>query len=317
MPSIGDIMATTIRSRTKKVADNVTNNNAFLARLESRGNTKTVSGGEYIMQELTYAENSNAGWYSGYDLLPVGESNVISAAEFDWKQYAVPVIISGLEELKNSGKERMIDLMSTRLNVAESTMANDMSVGLYSDGTAAGGKQIQGLDLAVSTTPAAATPYGGIDGSVDTFWQNLYDATVPTSTNIQGLLNTMWSQLVRGADRPDMILMGTNAWNAYVESLQDKQRFNSPAVGDAGFATLKYMDADVVLDGGIGGQCGDDTIFMLNSKYLHYRPHKSRNMVPLAPNKRYSINQDAEVQIIGWAGNVTCSGRKFQGRIGT
>jgi len=137
-PNIGDIMATTIRSRTKKVADNVTNNNGFLRKLEARGNIKTVSGGEQILQELTYAENSNAGWYSGYDLLPVGVSNVVTAAEYDWKQYAVPVIISGLEQLQNSGKERMIDLMETRLNVAETTMANDMSIGLYSDGTAAG-----------------------------------------------------------------------------------------------------------------------------------------------------------------------------------
>jgi hypothetical protein len=38
-------------------------------------------------------------------------------------------------------------------------------------------------------------------------------------------------------------------------------------------------------------------------------------MVPLAPNKRYAINQDAEVQILAWAGNLTCSGRQFQGRL--
>jgi hypothetical protein len=38
-------------------------------------------------------------------------------------------------------------------------------------------------------------------------------------------------------------------------------------------------------------------------------------MVPLAPNRRYAINQDAEVQIIGWAGNITNSGVQFQGRI--
>lgn len=314
-PNIGDIMATTIRSRTRKVADNVTNNNAFLKKLETRGNIKTVAGGEQILQELTYAENSNAGWYSGYDLLPVGVSNVVTAAEFDWKQYAVPVIISGLEMLQNSGKERMIDLMDTRLNVAESTMANDMSIGLYSDGTAAGGKQVEGLDAAVPADPTLA-PYGGIDGGTQAYWRNVADTTALTPTNIQGIMNVMWSQLVRGMDRPDVILMGTNVWNTYVQSLQAQQRFNSPAVGDAGFASLKFMDADVILDGGIGGACGDDNAFFLNTKYLHYRPHKNRNMVPLSPNKRYSINQDAEVQIIGWAGNMTCSGRKFQGRLG-
>jgi len=54
---------------------------------------------------------------------------------------------------------------------------------------------------------------------------------------------------------------------------------------------------------------------MLNTNYLHYRPHSARNFVSLSPNKRYSINQDAEVQILAWAGALTCSGAQFQGRI--
>jgi len=83
--------------------------------------------------------------------------------------------------------------------------------------------------------------------------------------------------------------------------------------------SVKFMDADVVLDGGIyngsnGTGAPTGTAYFLNSKYLHYRPHKDRNMVPLSPNRRYATNQDAEVQIIGWAGNMTCSGRQFHGR---
>ena len=38
-------------------------------------------------------------------------------------------------------------------------------------------------------------------------------------------------------------------------------------------------------------------------------------VVPLTPGKRVSINQDAEVQIMAWAGNLTCSGAQFQGRL--
>ena len=62
-------------------------------------------------------------------------------------------------------------------------------------------------------------------------------------------------------------------------------------------------------------QVGLQPDYFLNTKYLHFRPHSARNFVPLSPNKRYSINQDAEVQILGWAGNLTCSGAQFQGRI--
>jgi len=64
-------VASTIESRSRKIADNVTKNNALLTYIDSRGNIKTVSGGSVIFQELSFAENGNAGWYSGYDLLPV------------------------------------------------------------------------------------------------------------------------------------------------------------------------------------------------------------------------------------------------------
>ena len=323
--NISDIIATTIESRSRKIADNVTNNNAVLKKLSMRGNIKTFSGGYKIMQELSFAENTNAGWYSGYDLLPVGVADVISAAEYDIKQAAVPVIISGLEQLQNSGKEQMIDLMESRISVAESTLSNLCTAGIYSDGTGSGGKEIDGLDAAVPLDPTAA-PYGGIDGNVFTFWQNAVSNQTALEgldpTLIQGFWNGLWANLVRGQDRPDCIMCDATTWNAYIASLQANQRFSNTDMADAGFTNVQFMDAPVILDGGIyfpsvasggvGAPAG--TAFFLNTKYLHYRPHANRNMVPLSPNRRYSTNQDAEVQILAWAGNLTTSGRAFQGR---
>jgi hypothetical protein len=324
-PSYSDILATTIESRSRKIADNVTNNNAILKRLSTKGKIKTFSGGHKILQELSYSENSNAGWYSGYDLLPVGVSDVITAAEYDIKQAAVPVVISGLEQLQNAGKERMIDLMESRLSVAESTLTNLITGGLYSDGTGAGGKEIDGLKKAITLTPTVNNDYGGIDNAANVFWQNVaLDPGAVTSGTIQGFMNDVWVQLVRGQDRPDLIMADNAAWSEYVESLQAQQRFSNTGQADAGFVTVKYMDADVVLDGGIYDDTGAGavtgatgapagTMYFLNTDYIHYRPHTARNMVPLSPNRRYATNQDAEVQIIAWAGNLTCSGRKFQG----
>ena len=323
--SISDVMATTIESRTKKIADNVTNNNAILRRLSQKGKIKPFSGGTKILQELSFAENANAGWYSGYDLLPVGVSDVISAAEFDIKQAAVPVIISGLEQLQNAGREQIIDLMEGRLNVGEATMQNLISTGLYSDGTAAGGKQLTGLEAALPIDPTAA-PYGGIDGNVFTFWQNEVSnqtaANGLDATKIQGYWNTLWANLVRGTNQPDLIPCDATVWSTYIASLQAQQRFSNTEMADAGFTTVKFFNADVVLDGGIyfpsaasggvGAPAG--TAFFLNCNYIHYRPHSARNMVPLSPNRRYATNQDAEVQILAWAGNLTVSGRRFQGR---
>lgn len=314
-PNVTDIVATTIQKRTKKIQDNVTKNNAALTWIKANGNVETFSGGDVILEELSFAENANAGWYSGYDLLPVSAQDVLSAAQFDIKQAAVPVVISGLDELRNSGPEQMIPLMNSRMKVAESTMANLIAASVYGDGTAAGGKQLVGLDAMVPVTPTTGT-YGGIDRATWNFWRSR-STTAPslTAATVQAAMNTMWSSLVRGVDRPDLILMDNNFWSLYMSSLQPQQRFTNPARANLGFPSIAFMDADVVLDGGIGGFATTRTAYFLNTKFVKFRPHSARNMVPLSPNRRYSINQDAEVQILAFAGNMTCNGAQFQGRL--
>jgi hypothetical protein len=135
-------------------------------------------------------------------------------------------------------------------------------------------------------------------------------------------LNSVWSQLVRGRDRPDVIISDNFMWSVYIASLQKQQRFTDPNQAKLGFPTIKYMDCDVVLDGGLyfpssawGPGAPTKTMFFLNTKYLKWRPHAQRDMVPLAPNRRYAINQDAEVTILAFAGALTCCGQAFQGRL--
>jgi hypothetical protein len=315
-PNVTDIVATTIEARSRRIQDNVSKSNALLSKLNERGNVRTVSGGSVILEEISFAENGNVGWYSGYDLLPVAAQDVITAAQFDFKQAACPIIVSGLDQLKNSGREQMIDLMEGRIKVAESSMQNLIAAGIYSDGTAAGGKQITGLDAAIPTNPATGT-YGGIDRVAWPFWRPKVTTAgaALTSATVQGAFNTMWASLVRGADRPDLIVVDNFMWGIYLASLQAQQRFTGTDTGKLGFPSLLYFDCPIVLDGGIGGFATTKTAYFLNTKYLHWRPHADRNMVTLNPNRRYAINQDAECQILAFCGQLTCSGQMFQGRL--
>jgi hypothetical protein len=205
--------------------------------------------------------------------------------------------------------------MEARLQIAEDTMKNLIAVGMYGDGTAAGGKAIDGLDAAVPVTATSGT-YGGIDCATWTFWQSKSTTTAAgTTANIQGFMNTMWASLVRGADRPDLIIMDPINWGFYMGSLQAIQRFADVSTADLGFPSVKFMGTDCILDGGIGGAATTKTTYFLNTKYLFFRPHAQRNFVSLSPDRRYAVNQDAEVAILAWAGNMTCSGKQFQGRL--
>lgn len=215
--------------------------------------------------------------------------------------------------LQNAGKEQIIDLMEARLKVAEDTMANLLAQGVYADGTGFGGKSLVGLQnyvVAVPTTGVVA----GIDSLTWPFWRNqVQNAGAMTSTTIQTNMNTLWAAQVRGKNRPDLIVFDNNLWALYTNSLQAIQRFTDPNMANLGFPTMKFMDADVVLDGGLGGFAPANTGYFLNTDYLFLRPHKDRNMRALSPNRRVSINQDSEVEIMAWAGALTMSNRSLQG----
>ena len=316
--AITDIIATTIQSRSGELADNLTQNNAILQRLEQKGNIKPFSGGNVILQEIMYNDpnTNNANSYSGYEVLNISPDSPISAAQFSITQYADSVTMSGLEMLQNSSKEAIIDLLDGRMQVSEARLLNRISGDLYLDGTGNGGKNITGLAAAVPDSAATGT-YGGINRANWSFWRpTVQTGTTVTYSNIQGLMTTTAIQLVRGTDKADLIVADNNFYSLYVQSLQAIQRITSEESGAAGFASLKFYgggtSADVVLGGGYGSQATANHMWFLNTDYIFLRPHKERNFVPIG-GERQAINQDAIVKLYGWAGNLTCSNQFLQG----
>lgn len=316
-PNLSEIITTTLEARSGELADNVTKNNAILMRLQEKGNIKPLSGGRQIYQELEYAENGTFGWYSGYDALNIAPQDVFTTAQFDWKQAASSVNISGLEQMQNSGAEALIDLLESRIENAEKSMRNGVSTALYGDGTANAGKAIGGLQLLVPDVPTAGT-VGGINRATWAFWRSVKFGGVAdggaavTTANIQTYMNRLYLQLVRGTDRPDLIMADNTYFRLYWESLAANQRFTNEKLAGTGFDNLKYMSADCVFDGGIGGGCPAAHMYFLNTDYIRLRPHKERQFVPIGGD-RWATNQDATLKLIGWMGNMTLSGAQFQG----
>ena len=321
--TVSDIIATTIQSRSGKLADNVTNNNAVLDRLRKRGNVRPFSGGNVILEEIMYNDTNtnNTNSYSGYETLNISPNSPISAAQFSIAQYASAVTISGLEMLQNSSKEAIIDLLEGRVQVAEAQLMNRIQGDIYLNGTGNGGKNLTGLAAAVADSPSTGV-YGGINRATWSFWRNQSFSGVTdggaavSAANIQSYMTQLAIKLVRGNDKADLIVADNNYYSLYVNSLQAIQRVTSAEEGAAGFASLKFYgggtSADVVLGGGIGNQEPSNHMYFLNTNYIFFRPHADRNFTPIG-GERQSVNQDAVVKLIGWAGNLTSSGPQFSG----
>lgn len=313
-PNLSEIITTTLRNRSGELADNVSKGNALLNRLKEKGGWKPASG-RTIVQELDYQENGTFMYYSGGEQLNVASSDVLSAAEFDWKQAACAVVATGLEiDVQNVGKEQVIDLLEARIKNAQRTMRNNICNGMYSDGTGTGGKQIGGLQLLVADAPTSGT-VGGINRLNFSFWRNqVYDAssdggTAATAANIQTYMNAEYLECTRGADKPDLILADANYYKLFWGSLQAIQRITDSKMAEAGFQSVKFAGADVVYEDNTG--MPSNHMYFLNTDYIFLRYAPKRLFKPL--DKVQSINQDAMVQLITFAGNMTTSNASLQG----
>lgn len=327
---ISAIVATTLENRSGTMADNFTNNNVILRKLKAAGRVKPFSGGREILQELAYYDSAtaNAGFYSGWDTLPTNQNSPISASRWDIKQAAVPVSISGLEELQNSGEEAIIDLLDSRMEIAEGQLENLCNNALYGDGTGSGGKAFDGIQKIVADDPTTSSTVGGINQNTWSFWRNVVvDASVvtvtPGPTTIQSLMNRLAIQLVRGSDGPNMGIADGVYYRYFLESMQAIQRVTSESDAGAGFSSLKYYGAGRAMDIYLGDGVSFDTagtgmpashMYFLNTKYLFWRPHSRRNFTAMGGD-RVPVNQDGTIKYMGLAGNLTCNNRRMQGVI--
>lgn len=306
-----EMVSTTLRHSATDVTDNVSAHNALLRKIKAKGKIKTVSGGYEAQEPLEYAENSTYTRYAGYDTLNTNASDVITSAKYDWAQVAIHVTASGRELRQNSGKEAMINLVKTRKSNAMKTAANNFSIDLYSDGSLT--NQIGGLANLIQTNGQGTV--GGINSTTWTFWRNKFREMAGTNTfstsTIQGEFNAMWLPLVRGADKPDLIVASHDIYSVYEASLQQNMRYTSAKEGEVGFSSLKYKTADVIFDDNTNFTTTAEKAYFLNTDYLYLVQHKEAQWT--ADDEKKPINQDAVVVPMYWMGYLAATNRALQG----
>ena len=310
-----ELVSTTYRNHSRQVADNVSRHNALFRRLTEKGRVRIEEGGLSIVQPLDYANNSTYQRYSGYDVLNVNAVDVLSAAEFPWRQIAVNVAASGLEMRTNAGPQRIINFVKAKITNAQRSLANGMSLDIYSDGTAA--NQINGLQALVADSGQGTV--GGINAATWAFWQNAVQsaaapiqgggAITPSPTTIESLMLPLWIKLTRGNDMPDMIVMSDDYFSFFEQSQTSLKRYAPEDDGQGGMIRMKYKTADVFFDssGGIPSQHA----YFLNTDYIELVAHRDANMTMM--DELRSVNQDAIVIPVLWQGNLVTSARFLQG----
>lgn len=310
-----ELVSTTFRKHRKEIKDNVSKNNALLRRMYDKGNYRREDGGLTIVCPLDYTTNNTYQRYSDWDILNISASDVISAAEYQWRQIALNVVASGRELRINSGESRIINLAKAKMKNAMRTFKNNFSSDVYSDGTVT--NQVNGLQALIAD--AGTGTVGGINSTTFTFWKNTVQsaaaplqgggAIVPSATTIESLMLPLWLELVRGDDKPDLIVSSNDYFTFYEQSQTSIKRYVDSAKAQGGFLSMKYKSADVMFDGGSGIPAAH--MYFINSDYLELVVHRDADLEIVEEMR--PLNQDGGVIPIIWMGNLTISNRDLQG----
>ena len=306
-----ELVSTTFRKHRKQIKDNFSNKNALFKYIMKRGNYRKEDGGTTIATPLEYAANQTYQRYSDWDLLDISQSDVISSAEYQWRQISINVVASGRELRINSGGPKIIDLAKSRIKNAIKTFNNNFSSDMYSAGLLP--NQVNGLQALIADVNTNTV--GGIDANTWDFWKNTVISAAalgvtPSATTIEHkLMLPAWLATDRGPDdTPDLIVADNNYWAFFEESQASLKRYASAKNAQGGFVTLQYKTADVLYDGNSGIPV--DHMYFINTEYLGLCVHQDADLTVVEEMR--PVNQDGSVTPVLWMGNLTCSNRKQQ-----
>lgn len=296
-----------------KATDNIFARTAVLDFLKRRAKID-VQGGRNAVHPVMGARNSTFQNYSGYDTLTPAVDEIIETAEYQWKQSAIYVPISGLEEAKNSGDKAVINLLKAKTMNAETTaaevfeemffLANGAGTGTTPTTYTAGTKEWAGLANFMDNT---ATDVGGIDGTTETWWQAGANALGGTLTLTA--LSNMYNTVSYGSDKCDFEVTTQVLYEKYEDLLQNQQRFTDAGTAKAGFDNLLHKAGVVTWS----DYCPSGQWNFLNSRHVK---------LSVLGNKWMKFNgfiqpydKDAQYGLILCYGTFATDGRRYLGRI--
>ncbi len=308
--SIGQLASFTQNHIVPKAVENVFGSNPLLFRLKEKGIKYT--GGLTYRQPIANAETSSQGMFRGFDLLATAANDQFTSAEYSLRQGYAHVTVSGEEELKNTGKEALLDLMEMKRQMAEMTLENTLGTGIQ--GSNADGKSIDGLTNLLSTS----ITYGGIATADMAAWKAKVPSLITTGTLAKIDIQRLLGSCTIGADKPTVMVTRQSVFDKIWALWEGQQRFEDGKMADAGFQSMKINGTPLIVDSHVTGSDGgtqDNWLEALNERYLFLLTHKDCDfkVVPIPAQK----DQDVKMVRILWAGNLACSSRRMHGVLKT
>jgi len=306
-PDFNSLLSTTLQNYQPTLVDNIFKDLVLLNHLNERGRVRVEEGGTQIIEPLMYAVNDTVATYSGYDAIDLTPQEGISAAEYDWKQMAASIAISGIEEAKNRGTEAIIKLLNAKIMQAEMSLKTTLNEQLY--GSASAGSDFNGLGNIVATQNNTV---GGIDANTNTWWNPTQGTTMGATLALQNMAD-VYNRASKGSDVPDLIVTNTSLFEKYESLLTNNVRYQDVAKANAGFQNLMFKQTPIVFDLELAVDTSDAPMYFLNTKYLKLTGLNGYWFTTTDFMNGTVAGVDARYALVLAYGQLTCSNRQRQG----
>lgn len=310
-PDFNAILSTTLQNYQPTLVDNIFKDLVLLNHLNERGRVRVEEGGTSIVEPLLYGVNGTVSSYSGYDPISLTPQDGISAAEYQWKQIAGSIAISGIEEAKNRGTEAIIKLLNAKIMQTEMSLKSDLNTMLFGDGTGNSGKDFLGIGAIAGNVNNTV---GGIDASTETWWNPTIISGIQGATLSLANMTTTYNTASKGNDVPDLIVTTEPLFAKYESLLTNNVRYQDVAKANAGFTNLMFKQTPVVFDFAVpGNQVSNASMYFLNTKYLKLTGMNGHWFNTTDFQNGTVAGKDARYALVMAFGELTCSNRSRQG----
>ena len=305
--NVTSLLATTFSNMSPNLADNVYKAIPALAWLAVKKRV-IADGGASILRSVIYAKNSTFSFYASEDSIDTSIQDELTTAQWQWKQAAASISVTGRIELQNMGKSQVMDIVKAKTQSALLSVKDGINKNLWTSGLtnqAQVGTVITPLATLINNTGTV----GDINGGTSTWWQSVVQASGSFAARGLSDMRSVWNQInVNNPQGPaDLILSDRPSYEAYESVLVPAVRISDTRLGDLGFSNLKYKEATWTFDtNAIAGY-----IFLLNSGSLELVQHKER-MFTLSEFVKPS-NQDVRTAQVFWMGELTTDNRRKHG----
>lgn len=272
------IQSTVQTSYLPFAVDTVLNSNVLFQRVVRAA--KKWSG-RTLRVPIKVSKNSTGTSFRGFDTFSTSATDNRQVLEFTPAFYQITCALPGDELSVADTDDKVLDLMKLTIQSDTEDMADDLGTIFYADGTGNSSKDPLGLAALVDDGNSVAS-IGGLARSTYTTLQSTVTASSGTLTLAK--VDTLWSNVTSGAQKPSAIYTTETVFNLYGQLLRPQERIMKEAgrmkslVGGTGFSALEYNAKPVIQD----EKCTSGAFIMLNENFVDWYALPFFNAKPIA-----------------------------------